>query len=595
MTGTIIVTPPPIELPSGDTSGGTQTLPPYIVTYAIAYFPQTWTGLQTFINGSMRFAGSISGFTLLNASPVASGVLTLPSGGGTLATETSLLNLVAGPASATDKGVTRYNGTTGKLIQNSLVTVDDNGKVFVPDFSSAVDLTGTLVVGTGGLNNSLRSAYQIRRTLSDAGISFHGFSDNTFFNGVTNAGYGSFDSRVNFGGSLPNDHFNSVQSLLNYNNSAIMHTHQGFVWAPQVNNGQVESMYAMHLQAPLITAPGVKPLNLVGLSIDDLTGSAGAGLCRAVLTTGTTASEFGGFLITEGGFIARNPGESMLFQSALAATEGSLAHNGTRLTLSNFLNNSIFLSINSTDVIETSATFNRPVTDNTINSGGLANRWAGVFAGAAVLNKNAATTLPAVGAFAPMLDIAQADAVQTVMTIRSFNNGSAFLQPSMFFVKSRGTGGAPGAVQSGDLCGATFAYGYNSSLAAVATAAGAGSVMTATETYSGATSGMRLGLFATPVGGTTASEKVSIGAGLSVGSTTDPGAGKISATNAIRPGSFTVAALPAGVTGDMVHSSNVRVFNGAGVQEGAAAGTGGLVSYNGTAWKIAGTNVTAVA
>jgi hypothetical protein len=59
--------------------------------------------------------------------------------------------------------------------------------------------------------------------------------------------------------------------------------------------------------------------------------------------------------------------------------------------------------------------------------------------------------------------------------------------------------------------------------------------------------------------------------------------------------SYTVATLPAGSTGMMAWCSNCRVFNGAGVQEGAGSGTGGLVTYNGTAWKIAGTNVTAVA
>ena len=34
---------------------------------------------------------------------------------------------VVGPASATDNAITRFNGTTGKLIQNSTVTIDDNG------------------------------------------------------------------------------------------------------------------------------------------------------------------------------------------------------------------------------------------------------------------------------------------------------------------------------------------------------------------------------------------------------------------------------------------------------------------------------------
>lgn len=36
---------------------------------------------------------------------------------------------VVGPASATDNAITRYDGTTGKLIQNSTVTLDDNGNI----------------------------------------------------------------------------------------------------------------------------------------------------------------------------------------------------------------------------------------------------------------------------------------------------------------------------------------------------------------------------------------------------------------------------------------------------------------------------------
>ena len=58
---------------------------------------------------------------------------------------------------------------------------------------------------------------------------------------------------------------------------------------------------------------------------------------------------------------------------------------------------------------------------------------------------------------------------------------------------------------------------------------------------------------------------------------------------------YTVAALPTGVAGSEAFASNCRMFNGAGVQEGAGAGTGGLVTHNGAVWKIAGTNVTAVA
>ena len=57
----------------------------------------------------------------------------------------------------------------------------------------------------------------------------------------------------------------------------------------------------------------------------------------------------------------------------------------------------------------------------------------------------------------------------------------------------------------------------------------------------------------------------------------------------------TVATLPAGKAGDTAYATDCRVFNGAGTQESGGAGTGGLVVHNGTAWKIAGTNVTAVA
>ena len=61
-------------------------------------------------------------------------------------------------------------------------------------------------------------------------------------------------------------------------------------------------------------------------------------------------------------------------------------------------------------------------------------------------------------------------------------------------------------------------------------------------------------------------------------------------------GRRTVATLPTpGTAGRVAYASNCRVFDGAGTQEGAAAGTGSIVVDNGTAWKIAGTNITAIA
>lgn len=59
---------------------------------------------------------------------------------------------------------------------------------------------------------------------------------------------------------------------------------------------------------------------------------------------------------------------------------------------------------------------------------------------------------------------------------------------------------------------------------------------------------------------------------------------------------YTVGTLPAGRAGDRAYATDLRVFNGAGTQESAGLGTGGLVTCNSAGiWKIAGTNITAIA
>ena len=45
---------------------------------------------------------------------------------------------VAGPASATDNAITRFDGTTGKIVQNSLVTVADDGAITAPQVGSII-------------------------------------------------------------------------------------------------------------------------------------------------------------------------------------------------------------------------------------------------------------------------------------------------------------------------------------------------------------------------------------------------------------------------------------------------------------------------
>jgi len=56
------------------------------------------------------------------------GVWSAPAGGGD----------VVGPASATDNAITRFDGTTGKIVQNSLVTVADDGAITAPQVGSII-------------------------------------------------------------------------------------------------------------------------------------------------------------------------------------------------------------------------------------------------------------------------------------------------------------------------------------------------------------------------------------------------------------------------------------------------------------------------
>lgn len=81
------------------------------------------TGFEESINfprlangGGIKFAGTISGETLLVPSAVASGTLTLPAATGTL---------MLGATSSTDNAIARFDGTTGAIIQNSGVTIND--------------------------------------------------------------------------------------------------------------------------------------------------------------------------------------------------------------------------------------------------------------------------------------------------------------------------------------------------------------------------------------------------------------------------------------------------------------------------------------
>ena len=79
----------------------------------------------------------VTAFTLPTADSTANYVLKT-NGSGTLGFAAAATGDLVGPASATDNAITRFDLTTGKLVQNSSVTIADNGAITAPAVGSVI-------------------------------------------------------------------------------------------------------------------------------------------------------------------------------------------------------------------------------------------------------------------------------------------------------------------------------------------------------------------------------------------------------------------------------------------------------------------------
>jgi len=96
------------------------------------------TGETSYTNGQLLI-GNTTGNTLTKATLTAGTGVTITNGSGSITIAASGgTGDVTGPASSTDNAITRFDSTTGKLVQTSLVTVADDGAITAPQVGSVI-------------------------------------------------------------------------------------------------------------------------------------------------------------------------------------------------------------------------------------------------------------------------------------------------------------------------------------------------------------------------------------------------------------------------------------------------------------------------
>lgn len=94
--------------------------------------------------------------------------------------QANLDGAVIGPTSSTDNAITRFDGTSGKLVQNSGATIDDSGNLtaasFIGNASSATILVNGRLIYGNSFNGSADLAQIIASTFGGTGNGFTKFS-----------------------------------------------------------------------------------------------------------------------------------------------------------------------------------------------------------------------------------------------------------------------------------------------------------------------------------------------------------------------------------------------------------------------------------
>jgi hypothetical protein len=302
-------------------SGGTTGLTPATATTGAITLAGTLVIANGGTNGSAApTAGAVAYGTgtayAFTAAGTAGQVLT-SNGAGVPTWTTNAGGDVTGPASSTDNAIARFDGVTGKLIQNSVVTINDTGATTgVTTFAASTSVTTPIVQASNSAGLSLKNASGTTQMSVGAGG-----GDNMSINVSTN--------------------LNGANAQIDISPTGTGHVHikpsgTGSIEIAPTNVGTIDNM--------TIGATTAKNANFVDLSVtgtlsfDAAQGTAGQVLTSAgsgvtpTWTTPTTGTVTAVSVVSANGFAGTSSGGATPALTLSTTISGILKGNGTAIS-----------------------------------------------------------------------------------------------------------------------------------------------------------------------------------------------------------------------------------------------------------------------
>ena len=302
-------------------SGGTTGLTPATATTGAVTLAGTLVIANGGTNGSATpTAGAVAYGTgtayAFTAAGTAGQVLT-SNGAGVPTWTTNANGDVTGPASSTDNAIARFDGVTGKLIQNSVVTINDTGATTgVTTFAASTSVTTPIVQASNSAGLSLKNASGTTQMSVGAGG-----GDNMSINVSTN--------------------LNGANAQIDISPTGTGHVHikpsgTGSIEIAPTNVGTIDNM--------TIGATTAKNANFVDLSVtgtlsfDAAQGTAGQVLTSAgsgvtpTWTTPTTGTVTAVSVVSANGFAGTSSGGATPALTLSTTISGVLKGNGTAIS-----------------------------------------------------------------------------------------------------------------------------------------------------------------------------------------------------------------------------------------------------------------------